>query len=239
MHKNYDYIIAPSMETGRLFCKGFGDREDKLVYMGLPRVDDILSIKTRPLRQEFNIGEDQEIILYAPTFRKGEDVPLSELIGAIKTLNKKAYDIYGGLHDRYVLVVKLHPLYADSFEEAEEKVCRVIIDNNYTTYDWLKVCDRIITDYSALGVEASLTAKPLYFYLYDLEEYEESVGLNVNPALEVPQAVAKSGPELAEIMDREYDYESLNKFRDKYISVETTGCTARLGEFVANMVINR
>ena len=44
----------------------------------------------------------------------------------------------------------------------------IVFDKSkFSTLDMIKVCDYVITDYSAVCIEASLLNKPVYFYLYD------------------------------------------------------------------------
>ncbi len=220
MHGGYDFVLAPGEATGKYFCKAFDIDSDKLIYLGLPRIDEILQGKkgnkkaeefARQVKEEFGIPETKEIVLYAPTFRKGRSG--AEAAAAIK----EALD-----EERYELVVKMHPLYD---EEG-------LSDRTYSSTQWLRACDRIITDYSALAIEAALTDKPVYYYLYDLEEYEAEVGINVNMFEEMPRASARTAAELAAKMDKEYDFEALHRLRDKYISVDTENCTGQLAEFI-------
>ena len=222
MHRRYDHVLCPSEETGRAFCKGMNLDESQLVYMGLPRIDEILRKDTefaQDIRKEYGIGPERKIALYVPTFRKGEKVRVSEFAEALD-------------REAFALVVRLHPVY----EQDGEIPDGVINGGKYSSYDWLKVCDAVITDYSALGVEAALTGKPVYFYLYDYEEYKEQVGLNVDPMEEMGQAAAADATALSQMMKEEYDFEALERFRDKYISVDTDDCTERLGEYLVSLM---
>ena len=256
MHGNYDRILCPSMQVGRDFARAFGAGEEKLVLLGLPRIDGIMAgdepLRSR-LREEYRIPEDREILLYVPTFRPGERIPVRDLIGAVDP-------------ERFVLVIRLHPLYGEMEEipgagEMEEipgtgeqggpedppavgegtgQTCgaeplRVIADENYSSYDWLHACDRVITDYSALSVEASLTGKPLYFYVYDIDRYEGQVGLNVDPREEMPKATARTGGELERILAADYDDGQRERFRNRYVTVDTDHCTEKLGEYIYGM----
>ena len=222
MHRRYDGVLCPSEETGRAFCKGMNLNESQLVYMGLPRIDEILREDgefAKRIREEYGIGPNQKIALYVPTFRKGEKVRVSDLAEALD-------------REAFALVVRLHPVY----EQDGEIPDGVINGSKYSSYDLLKACDAVITDYSALGVEAALTGKPVYFYLYDYEEYKEQVGLNVDPMEEMGQAAAVDAKALAQMMKEEYDFEALKRFRDKYISVDTDDCTKRLGEYLVSLM---
>lgn len=223
MHKNYDYILCPSEATGRIYQEAFRTTDDHFLPIGLPRIDALLQGDGRAaaMREAYDIPEEKEIILYAPTFRKGEAIPLADLMQAIDS-------------EKFVLVIRLHPL--DTLTEVPGEGAagglRIIKDDTYGEYDWLLACDRMITDYSALAVEFSLTGKPLYFYVYDIDRYETSTGLNLDPGRELPQACARTAQQLQEILDRDYDMDALRGFRRKYISIDTADCTARLGDYI-------
>lgn len=220
MHKNYDCVLASSQETGTLFCQAFNTSEDKLRLFALPRVDEILREDRElraSIRKEYNIDNDTEVILYAPTFRKGRKID-------VEALNRMAKE------EGYRLIVKLHPVFNDGLACADRK---------YTSYQWLKACDRIITDYSALGIEAVLTGKPVYYYVYDIDEYVEEVGLNINPETEMASASARSIEELRNILKKEYDFNKAREFKEKYVSVSCENCTELLAEYITAMAIGR
>lgn len=218
MHRNYDCIICPSEATGRLFCRAMNTDEDKMAVLGLPRIDVISRHDTQAaarIREEYGIREDKKILLYVPTFRKGEKVRVRELAEALD-------------RSRYELVVKLHPVYKEEGDVPED----VISDDRYSSYEWLNACDGVITDYSAMGIEGALAGRPVYFYLYDQEEYEKNVGLNINPMTELPGASAVTAAEMAEIIEGEYDFGALREFRDRYVTADRDNCTERLADFI-------
>ena len=215
MHRNYDYVLCPSWATGELFCKGFDISPVKLKYYGLPRLTEIQKDDTdwqQEARKRIMGDDGRELVLYAPTFRKGKEVDAKGLIQALD-------------QERFRLVIKPHPL--DKLDAGEEYVCQ-----EYSSQQLLRVCDRIITDYSALGVEASILGKPIYYYVYDIDEYIEETGLNVDPLKEMPGCSSRDGAELADMMKQPYDYEQLQRFRDKYIEVPTDHCAERIADFI-------
>lgn len=204
MHKNYDYIVAPSETTALHFLRGFDESNEKIVIGGLPRADLLVSGDT------IEIEEERKIVLYAPTFRRGGSVDIDELKAAID-------------NNKYKLIVKLHPL-DRNYDRSEKK---------FGIYQWLRTCDYVITDYSALGVEAALAGKPVFWYVFDIDDYEESTGLNINPEEIMPQATARSVTELVELLENEYDYKALARFRDKFIEVTPGECTVKLAKFIS------
>ena len=115
----------------------------------------------------------------------------------------------------------------------------VIYEQKCKTYDLLKIADRVITDYSSLSVEASLLDIPIYFYTYDLEKYKIDTGINFDFDNEpIGKYKANNAVELVNLLNQEYDYEVLKKFKKKYISVNTENCTRQIVEFIVRLIRN-
>ena len=249
MHRGYDYVVSPSDITAEYFCEAFHTDKDKVAKYGLPRIDYIKSVASgeRQADMERRIlsqypqlaGTDRKTILDAPTFRRGSSVDLQSLIEALDPA-------------KYDLVVKLHPLYRAGNTDPEETSfagtgqLNVIYDEAFTSYDWLAAADIIISDYSSLVIETTLTDKPLFIYAYDLEEYSENTGLNMDFYSEpIAPYVFKDAASLAACIDKTcgntgadgqgYDMEALHAFRDRYIDIDTDNCTAALAEFIISL----
>ena len=153
MHKNYDYVLAPSKATGDLYQKAFNVERDKIKYIGMPRIDYILEKDENIINdiyEKYPILQNKakQNIVYVPTYRKGR-------------IDTKKYN----------LIIKLHPLDLKQYEYKEKD--GVIYEKQCKTYDLLKIADKVITDYSSLSIEASLLDIPIYFYTYDLQKYNE------------------------------------------------------------------
>ena len=73
------------------------------------------------------------------------------------------------------------------------------MDNKYSSYDLIKVADYIITDYSALSIEASILQKPIFLLLNDIENYKQNRGLNIDLEKELSSFVCES---FVELMDK-------------------------------------
>ena len=74
MHKNYDFVVAPSKKTAEFYCEAFGCNKDKIVIASLPRVDVILNGESRydefiELNPQY---KNKKLITYLPTFRDGD-----------------------------------------------------------------------------------------------------------------------------------------------------------------------
>ena len=233
MHNGYDYVVCAGDVTAEHFCEAFKTDSSRIVKYGLPRIDYIKSVVSGDRHEEMigrilkvypQLKNEKKTILYAPTFRKGKAVDVQKLIDALGP-------------DKYNIVIKLHPLYRGKVDRTEGEFDTVIFDEAFSSFDWLSKADIIISDYSSFVIESSLADKPLYIYAYDLEEYEANTGLNIDFAAEpVAPYVFRDAVELAEAIDKnDYDVEILHAFRDRYIDIDTSNCTAALADFIESL----
>ena len=101
----------------------------------------------------------------------------------------------------------------------------------------MKVCDVVITDYSAASLEASLLHKPVYFYLFDKEQYEERQGLNIDPERELPSACFRTPDALLRaVAEGDYDDGALERFRARYIETAGEDNTGTIARFLLRLL---
>lgn len=217
MHRNYDYVLAPSKKTAEFYSEGFDIALDRMKVLPLPRVDFILDGKDR--KEEFYSLNPQmknkKIVLYLPTFRSGEAMAA--------TLLKKQFES----KDEYQLIFSTHPL----SEVKKDEVFSA--KGSFSSYDLMKLADVIITDYSACAFEASLLLKPLYFFIPDYEDYMKNRGVNVDIKKEFPSAAYENAELLVDaIENNDYDVKSLAEFKEKYVENADTNSTENLVKFI-------
>lgn len=211
MHKNYDIITCASNVTAQFFSKAFNTDLEKIKILGMPRVDYILSDgKNEQIIKENPDFDSKKTILYIPTFRKNSQIDLTEILRCVDT-------------NKYNLIIKLHPLDNTKVED------KYSIKGDFSTYDLMKFADYIITDYSASAIEASLLQKPLFLYVYDLEEYSEARGLNIILTEELKTSTKKDIKEIIEIIENDsYDFKALEDFRNKYVETHDQNNTENI-----------
>lgn len=215
MHENYDFVIAPSKKTGEFYCEAFGCSEDKIIIASLPRVDVILDGNSRydefiKLNPKY---ENRKLITYLPTFRDNDTVYIKQLYNVFKD------------NGEYALIVSPHP----ATETAEE----YHFDGDFSAYDLAKLSYGIVSDYSATSLECSLLSKPLWFYIPDYDVYKEEKGLNIDIKTEMPTVCFEDGKALLNaVQNKEYDFDNLKRFSDKFIEKKGTNNT----EFLASII---
>lgn len=217
MHKNYDFVLAPSGATAKFYMQAFNVEQSQIAVCPLPRVDFITNGVAK--NNEFfslNPGfAHKKLVLYVPTFRDRE--------AYVAQMLKTAFED----KDEYQLIISQHPL---SKTPADEKYTP---NGNFTTYDLMKLVDVIITDYSACAFEASLLMKPLYFFVPDYDEYMQDRGINVDLFDEMPNAVFKEADALVKSLDaNDYDTNKLFEFKEKYVDNSNSSCAQTLARFV-------
>lgn len=225
MHRNYDYILAPGKITGKYFAEAFRTSEINLVYYGLPRIDFIRrkdTVARERLEVDYPAVREKQSVLYVPTFRKNSELELEKLISQ--------FDF-----NTFNLVLKKHFLDQGDYSWAEER--GVIVDQKYSSMEWLRICDKVITDYSAIAFEAAILDRDLYIYQPDLEKYDKNVGLNVDLSQEaIGEYVCISEKQLADKLRNPYNGGAVAEFREKYIEVGLDDCTEKLCGFIETLL---
>lgn len=221
MHGHYTKILISGEPCRKPYMEAFGYPSDAMFVGSLPRVD-LLKSEAYGRKMEDEVAEvygqefkGRKVVVYAPTFRKGIDIS-SEIKELAASLD----------NERYILVVKKHPLMKiDDIEDA-------IVDTRFSTMDMLFAADYVVCDYSAIVYEAALLSKPLFFYAFDLERYEGSRDFYLDYRKDMPGIIGQTGEEVGRaIMEEQYDLDKIKAFADYYVEIQRD-CTLRLAEMV-------
>lgn len=221
MHANYDYILSGSEAMNEPFSKAFNTDIKKVLSIGTPYIDYLLNVKVdkKKIFKEYpELNNKKPIILYSPTFRRNGRDAIKEVIESIDT-------------KKYTLVVTLHEL--DALKVKNTSNDKVIINPKINYPELLKMADYVITDYSALMVEAAILKTNILLYVYDYEQYEEENGLNVNLFEELPGYVSREIKDLIQVIEEDkYDRKVLLKFREKFVTNLTKDSTEKIYKLI-------
>lgn len=204
MHSNYDTIISGSEAMVPFFCEAFNADREVFINCGLPKIDYLIQNKEKikeELRNKYPIFNNKKVILYAPTFRVYKVDAAYNLCEYIN-------------YDKYVFITKHHP--NDNNYNTDD---RVSCFDEISTLDLLAAADIVITDYSAVSLEAAAINKPIYFYMHDYADYEKNNGLNINLFNEFPGCAFESPQDLIKAIEEDnYDMTLVEKFKRKYVA---------------------
>ncbi|OAZ60330.1 CDP-glycerol glycerophosphotransferase family protein [Bacillus siamensis] len=204
VYRSFDFVTVGSDEMADVFKKSFGIRDAQLLKTGVP-LTDVYYEENKP---EPERKWPKKIILYAPTFRDYDMQSFRLPFTEEQLINE--------LNGEYMLLVKLHPavLHHISASFESESIKNV---SDMRLHDLLKAADILITDYSSVPFEFALLNKPIFFFTYDLEEYDQKRGLIDNYASVIPgRACHDSKALLEEMTKKPFHAEEMKRFSDKW-----------------------
>jgi len=166
--KQIDYLLAGSEKSKEIFERSFW-YDGAILKSGTPQCDILLDQTDkyfRKVHQHYHIPDDAHIMLYAHTFRKNHDTSVYDL--DFERINEALHTRFGG---EWYTLIRLHPhllnqignmhysdhiLQATDYDDVQELLC---------------TADVLISDYSAIMFDYSITKRPCFLYYPDLEEY--------------------------------------------------------------------
>ncbi|WP_246202482.1 CDP-glycerol glycerophosphotransferase family protein [Virgibacillus doumboii] len=163
-----DLLLSGCKYSTDIFKRSFW-YDGEIFEHGTPRNDLLFQRNTgkrEKIMKKLNIPSERKILLYAPTFRKDNNLDVYKLDwpGLVEKLKSR----FG---NEWTILVKLHP---HLISESDKLIYgENVID--VTSYDdiqeLLLTADILISDYSSLMFDFSITKRPCFLYVPDLKEY--------------------------------------------------------------------
>lgn len=223
----YTHVIVSSDNTKDLHAKAFGVGEEKVISLGLPRSDIFFDLKEQNKEiekffEEYPELKSKKIILYAPTFRDNASDNYPEEMNLENIMDK--------LDENIVIALRLHP----SINQEQYSSKNPIIDfSRYNNLNrLLLVSDMLITDYSSIIFEYALLKRPMIFYAYDYEEYNNSIrGFYYNYKEIVPGPIVSNKTELVESIKSAKEYDKIEQFNKMTFEKYTIKSSERIYQY--------
>lgn len=169
--KMIDVAVSDSSHMTRLYKESFWYKGEVL-ECGAPRNDVIIknsdSLKDK-IFATLNIESDRKLVLYAPTFRSNlkNDAYLIDY----KRLKLSCEKRFGG---EFSILVRLHPNVIKNSESMQFDGTECINASYYPDMqELLAVSDVVVSDYSSLMVDYSLSGRPCFQFASDIEDYKK------------------------------------------------------------------
>lgn len=232
--KRYNYMISPNAFCTEVFQTSFRINRERLIETGYPRNDfitnatneDILEIK-----KKFNLPLDKKIILYAPTWRDNSYVAS----GYTFELEADFHKWKETLSDEYIIVFKPHYLIINKYENDNSlNGFLYSISAEAEINELYVISDILITDYSSVFFDYAVLNRPIYFYMYDLEQYKgELRGFYLDIYKELPGKIYEDEDHLlTDICNQVYDYSFLKSFNQRFNNQQTGDCAKKVIDIV-------
>lgn len=233
LHPYYKLVTVSSPEVVWAYQEAIKPKNPECVQaLGISRTDIFFDPNFRKAAWEklYSVvpqARGKKVILYAPTFR-----------GHVKNAQAPdALEIEYMMHelaDEYVLLIKQHP---HVHPEKRSKIPQISSDFAFDVTDTLTIDDLIctsdlcISDYSSLIFEYSLFDKPMLFFAYDLDNYEDWRGFYYPYEEMTPGPICVNNTDLIQkikTVDKWFNVEEIRNFRKKFMSACDGHATERI-----------
>ena len=170
--QSFSYFISSSKAFSRVMHDSYDIPYDKYLPIGMPRNDIFFKDNSelmRLLKNKLGISMDTSIVLYAPTHRGGMEYSLETMDKLIDNLDieKLKKTLEEKFKKKYIFMFRGHPNYNNNL------FCKNAIDiSSYNDMqELLIITDVLITDYSSCVWDFSLTMKPCFLFVPDIDIY--------------------------------------------------------------------
>ncbi|WP_405375614.1 MULTISPECIES: CDP-glycerol glycerophosphotransferase family protein [unclassified Microbacterium] len=200
--RRWDVLLAQNPYAAGVLAKAYGFFRKPVWVEGYPRNDSLRSADPAPVRAALGLDDGDHVILYAPTWRDDRE----SLVDFVD-LERLASDTGA------VVLVRGH---SRTLLPGSDTVGERVID--VTTYpdiaDLLLVADAVVTDYSSVMFDFTVTGRPLYFLVPDLEHYRgELRGFYFDLVERAPGPLVSTQEELTEAI---LDPGTAARFAERY-----------------------
>ena len=232
----WDYFISPNRFSTEIFRRAFA-YDGEILETGYPRNDILFNAdesKINQIKEKLNLPDDKKVILYAPTWRDDDSYDVGKVKFKLKLDLEK---LEKAISDEYIVLVRNHYLITDS-DVDDYKHFAVDVSHYDDIAELYLITDVLITDYSSVFFDFANLRRPMLFYMYDLERYEEELrGFYIDIYNEVPGPILRTTDE---VIDALGDLDNINEqyrkryedFCEKYCSLEDGDATKRVVEKV-------
>ncbi|MCP1429477.1 CDP-glycerol glycerophosphotransferase [Microbacterium foliorum] len=157
--RRWDVLLAQNTYSERILRKAYAFFGRPIWVEGYPRDDVLMTGDAATIRADLGIGAEERVLLYAPTWR-------DDRAGMVDFVDAEAL----ARQTDSVVLVRGHSRTIDT--DRDRAGARVIDVTGYPeTSKLLLAADALITDYSSVMFDFSVTGKPMFFLVPDLDHY--------------------------------------------------------------------
>ncbi|KRA23749.1 glycosyl/glycerophosphate transferase [Microbacterium sp. Root61] len=187
--RRWNVLLAQNPYAARILGKAYAFLTRPIWVEGYPRNDVLTTGDAGATRAALGIGPDERVLLYAPTWRDDRSEMVDFVDPAALAAAADAVVLVRG-HSRTLLPGK---------DAAGPRV--VDVTGFPDTSLLLLAADALITDYSSVMFDFSVTGKPMYFLVPDIEHYRgELRGFYFDLAAHAPGPVVQTQEDLVRVV---------------------------------------
>jgi CDP-glycerol glycerophosphotransferase (TagB/SpsB family) len=163
-------FVAASAVSARRLKTAFALEDRQFCLTGDPRDDAVFGSEQTARRKLAGLTGDERfltsrIILYAPTWRDGEDDPAIPTDGERQVISQMLD------HTDSILLTRSHPLGAGDYAANGWRMKSLPVSRLADITPLLPAIDVLVTDYSSIAFDFALLGRPIVFFAPDLAVY--------------------------------------------------------------------
>ena len=232
--ERYDYMLSPSRFASEKFRSAFHldqiHEKDIIIEEGYPRNDFLFSYTdddVERIKNELGIPENKKIILYAPTWRDNQH---TTGVGYTYDLSVDFNKWKEMLGDEYIILFRPHYFIANSFDFGKFEGFIYDVSKIDDINECYIISDILITDYSSVFFDYANLKRPMFFYMYDLNEYSNHVRGFYIDLNELPGPVIQNESDLLNHLKKNnlIDYSKIKEFNKKFNYLDDSNASIRV-----------
>lgn len=230
----YTYMISPNQFCTEVFQSAFQIDRERLIETGYPRNDYLSNVSEQEkdeLRKKLGLPQDKKVVLYAPTWRDNQFVTS----GYTFKLQVDFMRWKEELGEDYVVLFKPHYLITSTYVHDEALKGFVYdIDAMFDISELYVISDVLVTDYSSVFFDYAILKRPIYFYMYDIEEYADELrGFYLNIQKDLPGDLFREENALLMAMKHNvFDLQRIETFNERFNNCEDGQASKRVVDIV-------
>ncbi|KNY07457.1 CDP-glycerol glycerophosphotransferase family protein [Microbacterium sp. GCS4] len=200
--RRWDVLLAQNTYSERILRKAYAFFGRPIWVEGYPRNDALVTGDAAAIRTALGIRGGERVLLYAPTWRDDR----AEMVDFVDAEHLAQ-------QTDSVVLVRGHSRTIDTGRDRAG--ARVIDVTGYPeTAQLLLAADALITDYSSVMFDFSVTGKPMYFLVPDLDHYRGQLrGFYFDLAERAPGPLVRTQDELVAALA---DDDATERYAEKY-----------------------
>jgi CDP-glycerol glycerophosphotransferase len=200
--RRWNVLLAQNPYAAGILKKAYAFLTRPVWVEGYPRNDVLTTADGGSVRERLGIGADERVLLYAPTWRDDREQIVDFLDPVRLAADTGAVVLVRG-HSRTLIPGK------------DATGARVVDVTGFPdTSLLLLAADALITDYSSVMFDFTVTGKPVYFLVPDLEHYRgELRGFYFDLAEHAPGPMVRTQEQLTDALSAEPDPTVAERYR--------------------------
>lgn len=230
----YTYMISPNQFCTEVFKSAFQIDRERLIETGYPRNDYLSNVSEQEkdeLRKKLGLPQDKKVVLYAPTWRDNQFVTSGYTFKLQVDFMKWKEE----LGEDYVVLFKPHYLITSTYVHDEALKGFVYdIDAMFDISELYVISDVLVTDYSSVFFDYAILKRPIYFYMYDIEEYADELrGFYLDIQKDLPGDLFREENALLMAMKHNvFDLQRIETFNERFNNCEDGQASKRVVDIV-------